>query len=203
MSPQTKSILLPKVFPLSLVNLGQLLPNPLSSSINSCISKRLITDDYLKLEKSEYTATLTLEKSGKLKVSFTKLFRVFFGWSRAERKSEGGVGRGRRGGRKGTRWKGEGGGWDGEKVEGKRAQGKYWGQGGRELRVEGDEYEEVEGREGGGGVEGRRGMEALGEQVERGGRREGQGPGRAGGLRVEGWGGTGMEWVRSEPGKVL
>ena len=86
MSPQTKSILLPKL-PLSLVNLGQLLPNPLSSSINSCISKRLITDDYLKLEKSEYTATLTLEKSGKLKVSFTKLFRVFFGVGAAKASS--------------------------------------------------------------------------------------------------------------------
>ena len=80
MSPPTKSVLLPKVFPLSLINLGQLLPNPLNPSFNSCIPERPITeDDYSKLEESEYTATLTLEKSGKLKASFTKLFGAFFG----------------------------------------------------------------------------------------------------------------------------
>ncbi|CAZ80991.1 unnamed protein product [Tuber melanosporum] len=80
MSPPTKSVLLPKVFPLSLVNLGQLLPNPLNPSFSSCIPERPITeDDYSKLEESEYTATLTLEKSGKLKASFTKLFGAFFG----------------------------------------------------------------------------------------------------------------------------
>jgi len=80
MSLPTKSVLLPKVFPLSLVNLGQLLPNPLNPSFNSGIPERPITeDDYSKLEESEYATTLTLEKSGKLKASFTKLFGAFFG----------------------------------------------------------------------------------------------------------------------------
>ena len=56
------------------------MPNPLNPSFNSCIPKRPITEgDYSKLEESEYAATLTLEKSGKLKASFTKLFGAFFG----------------------------------------------------------------------------------------------------------------------------
>lgn len=80
MGPPTKSVLLPKVFPLSLVNLGQLLPNPLNPSFNSCVPEGPITeDDYSKLEEKEYIARLTLEKSGKLKASLTKLFGVFFG----------------------------------------------------------------------------------------------------------------------------
>ncbi|CUS09401.1 unnamed protein product [Tuber aestivum] len=84
MSPPPKSVLLPKVFPPSLVNLGQLLPDPRDPSLDPCIPERPATeDDYAKTVYSGYTTTVTLDESARLSVSLTNLFGALFGARKA------------------------------------------------------------------------------------------------------------------------
>lgn len=85
MSQHPRAVLLPKLFPLDLLTLGEFLTNPLQPTVNSHVAKDIALDPTAILSarpEAPYKTFVSLEKEGRFSVTFTKLLGLNVGAKR-------------------------------------------------------------------------------------------------------------------------